>query len=128
MHSKKNASTFLYHFNQVPPSSKQTAGAYHAAEIGYVFDIKSPVFPKSRHGKQLAKTMSRTWVQFAKTGNPNKTDLPVWDAFQDESPRWMVYGKNLGTDKVAKVLEYRALNRRLERQLDSLPIEANKDF
>ena len=128
LHSKKNASTFLYHFNQVPPSSKQTAGAYHAAEIGYVFDIKSPVFPKSRHGKQLAKTMSRTWVQFAKTGNPNKTDLPVWDAFQDESPRWMVYGKNLGTDKVAKVLEYRALNRRLERQLDQLPIGANKDF
>ena len=128
LHSRKNTNTFLYYFNQVPPSSKQTAGAYHAAEIGYVFDIKSPVFPKSQQGKRLAKIMSRTWAQFAKTGNPNKTDLPVWDAFQDESAGWMVYGRDIGQDKVFKVLQYGALNRRLERQLDQLPIRANKDL
>ena len=128
LHSRKNTNTFLYYFNQVPPSSKQTAGAYHAAEIGYVFDIKSPVFPKSQQGKRLAKIMSRTWAQFAKTGNPNKTDLPVWDAFQDESPDWMVYGRDIGQDKIFKVLQYGALNRRLERQLDQLPIRANKDL
>jgi hypothetical protein len=70
--------------------------------------------------------MSQTWAQFAKTGNPNKTDLPLWDAFQDESPRWMVYGEDLGQAKISKVLQYGALNRRLERQLDQLPISANK--
>ena len=128
LHSRKNTNTFLYYFNQVPPSSKQTAGAYHAAEIGYVFDIKSPVFPKSQQGKRLAKIMSRTWAQFAKTGNPNKTDLPVWDAFQDESAGWMVYGRDIGQDKVFKVLQYGALNRRLERQLDQLPARVNKDL
>ena len=128
LHSRKNTSTFLYYFNQAPPSNKQTAGAYHAAEIGYVFDIKSPVFPKSRHGKRLAKIMSQTWAQFAKTGNPNKTDLPLWDAFQDESPRWMVYGEDLGQAKISKVLQYGALNRRLERQLDQLPISANREL
>jgi carboxylesterase type B len=72
--------------------------------------------------------MSRTWAQFAKTGNPNKTDLPVWDAFQDESPDWMVYGRDIGQDKIFKVLQYGALNRRLERQLDQLPARANKDL
>lgn len=120
LHSRKNASTFLYHFNQVPPSSKQTAGAYHAAEIGYVFDIKSPVFPKSRSGKQLAAIMSQTWAQFAKSGNPNKATLPIWDAFTDEFPRWMLYGEQLGQGTIAKEPQYRALNRRLERQLDDL--------
>ena len=120
LHSRKNDSTFLYHFNQVPPSSKQTAGAYHAAEIGYVFDIKSPVFPKSRSGKQLAAIMSQTWAQFAKSGNPNKATLPIWDAFTDEFPRWMLYGEQLGQGTIAKEPQYRALNRRLERQLDDL--------
>jgi para-nitrobenzyl esterase len=120
LHSRKNASTFLYHFNQVPPSNKQTAGAYHAAEIGYVFGIKSPVFPKSRSGKQLAAVMSQTWAQFAKSGNPNKATLPVWDPFKDEFPRWMIYGEYLGQGTIDKEPQYRALNRRLERQLDEL--------
>ena len=120
LHSRKNASTFLYYFSQVPPSSKQTAGAYHAAEIGYVFDIRSPVFPKSKAGKQLAAIMSRTWAEFAKSGNPNNPTLPIWEAFQDEFPKWMDYGEQLGQGPVDKEPQYRALNRRLERQLDVL--------
>lgn len=120
LHSRKNAGTFLYHFNQVPPSSKQTAGAYHAAEIGYVFDIKSPVFPKSKSGKQLAAIMSQTWTQFAKSGNPNKASLPIWDAFKNELPSWMIYGEYLGQGTIDKEPQYRVLNRRLERQLDEL--------
>ena len=36
---------YRYHFRAVPPSKKQTAGAFHAAEIFYVFDSALPLVP-----------------------------------------------------------------------------------
>jgi para-nitrobenzyl esterase len=32
----------------------------------------------------LENTMSSYWVNFAKTGNPNGKDLPLWEAYNKE--------------------------------------------
>ena len=123
LHAQKNPNTFLYYFNQQPPSKTQTAGAYHAAELGYVFDLRSPIFPKSKTGKQLAKTINRTWAEFARSGGPNNKTLPTWPAFVDASPQWMLYGNLVEAAPVSKESQYRVLNHRLERQLDEIKLK-----
>jgi para-nitrobenzyl esterase len=56
-------------------------GAYHAAEIQYLFNLN--VTPQPNPGlnhdqARLADAMTRYWTQFARTGNPNGVLTPVW--------------------------------------------------
>ena len=44
-HAAGGHPVYRYHFRAVPPSKKQTAGAFHAAEIFYVFDSALPLVP-----------------------------------------------------------------------------------
>ena len=38
--------------------------------------------------------MSSYWANFAKTGNPNGKDLPVWDAYNNTSKKVMMLDVN----------------------------------
>ncbi|HZS61155.1 MAG TPA: carboxylesterase family protein [Gemmatimonadaceae bacterium] len=49
--------------------AQDSLGAYHSAEIPFVFDLAKP---------PLAETMSDYWIAFAKTGDPNGDDRPRW--------------------------------------------------
>ena len=56
-------------------------GAYHAAELQYLFG--GPVFPDRLNAAQtrLSRQMVRYWLRFAATGNPNSVGSPVWPRF-----------------------------------------------
>ncbi|MGB6198380.1 MAG: carboxylesterase family protein [Candidatus Acidiferrales bacterium] len=57
-------------------------GAYHASELMYVFDNQHlRNWPWTEVDHRLADQMSGYWFNFAATGNPNGTGLPVWPAF-----------------------------------------------
>ncbi len=98
--AKSGAPTYLYHFSRTPPSKKQTLGAYHAAEIPFVFDSSEPVLGLSDDDTALTDIMVAAWTNFAKTGNPNGNGVPSWPEYKGQN--WMHFSGNTGWD-IAKL-------------------------
>jgi para-nitrobenzyl esterase len=86
---------YLYFFAQNPPAPAGQAAfpAAHAAEVPYVFNNvgELPLFPDRSDPKlagasapdlAVADQMSSYWVNFARSGDPNGSGLPMWQAHQ----------------------------------------------
>ena len=68
--------------------------SYHTSEITFV--MNSLALTETQHGngdeaKALADKMSRAWVAFARTGNPNVDGLPDWPPYTRASGATMVF-------------------------------------
>jgi para-nitrobenzyl esterase len=82
--------TFQYEFDDphapmrfLPPVSFPT-GAYHAAEIQYVFDLRGTPVPSpglAADQRRLSRTMVDYWTHFAGTGSPSSEETPNWPRF-----------------------------------------------
>ena len=80
---------YLYYFSHVPPG-EPNYGAFHSSEFGYALNnLKLWNRPFVKADYDLADQMSSYWVNFAKTGDPNGPGLPVWPAFNENSPQVM---------------------------------------
>ncbi len=98
-HAKVGLPTYVYHFSRVLDEHQgDFYGAAHGVETRYVFDT-TDTFPIIGNAKNIgvfgyrvnqsdrdyAKMLSRYWVQFAKTGDPNMSGLPGWPAVSVEN-------------------------------------------
>ena len=57
-------------------------GAYHGAEIPYVFDTHDSYMPTTDVDRDLTATIQAYWTTFAASGNPNNEHAPDWPAFE----------------------------------------------
>jgi len=87
--------SYLYHFTRVTPSKTQTIGAFHAAEIFFVFDSHSPLSGLTEEDEKLTEAMGLYWTNFAKTGDPNGGDLPSWPQYSADTDQWMTFNPSI---------------------------------
>jgi len=79
---------YYYDWLHAPPVpegryAETRRGAVHAAEIPYIFsNLEAYDWPWTAKDHALASTVSGYWLNFARTGNPNGDNLPVWPVFE----------------------------------------------
>lgn len=86
----ENNPVYIYHFDFVPPAMRERArfGAGHGSEVNYVFNTlnsRRETEEITTEEIELARIMNAYWTNFAKTGNPNGEDLPVWPIYNTYS-------------------------------------------
>ncbi|MBI4767295.1 MAG: carboxylesterase family protein [Deltaproteobacteria bacterium] len=118
--AKGGQKAYLYFFTRVPPSPKQTAGAFHAAEVPFVFNHSIPILPLTKQDLNLSELMVDYWTQFAKTGDPNASNRPEWPAVSPDSPEYMVLGDKSGRSPIERKVKYDIFNKRLLRQIEQI--------
>ncbi|MBW2051459.1 MAG: carboxylesterase family protein [Deltaproteobacteria bacterium] len=95
---KKNPKVYLYHFTRVPPIERlKPLGAFHAAEIFYVFGNLGPIIERNDTDRSLSEKMTAYWTNFAKTGDPNGEGLPLWPAYETDKDQHLELGAEIKT-------------------------------
>jgi para-nitrobenzyl esterase len=98
---KAGLPAYQYAFSRVPPRpDADKYGAYHAAEIVYVFDNVARTSLKAEPtDKRLAEAMSACWVRFAATGDPNGSNLPAWSVYDEPGEAYLEFGETIRPGK-----------------------------
>jgi para-nitrobenzyl esterase len=82
---------YRYYFTKVAPGGEKL-GAFHAAEIAYVFGSKPGWLPRDATDEALSKAMMGYWTRFAATGDPNGAGAPAWPAFSGPDEPYLDLG------------------------------------
>jgi para-nitrobenzyl esterase len=86
----KRAPAYMFQFGYVPAANRQRSpyGAGHGSEVSFVFNTLNARWGATGEAtpeeKELARIMNTYWTNFAKTGNPNGKDLPVWPLYETQ--------------------------------------------
>ena len=87
------APVYRYFFDLGSPGDKNHSaamGAFHSDDIEYVFGTldSRPEAKWRPEDRKLSDQMGQYWTNFARTGDPNGTDLPKWPTYA--APEWQV--------------------------------------
>ena len=110
--------TYLYYMDYVPPAYQiylfddpnlnlpggpRSTGAYHSGDLAYVFNNvgKTGDF-WLEEDFAMARAMSGYWTNFAKTGNPNGTNLPNWARYETQNHNTQLLSNPIKTIAGAK--------------------------
>ena len=88
------APAFNYWFTWKTPVLDNRPGAFHCAELAFVFDNTDRCAAMTGGGpgpRALAAKVSDAWVHFARSGDPNHSGLPHWPSFTAEQCPTMIF-------------------------------------
>ena len=101
--AKTSPATFVYQFDNPPPGpdGTRTEGAVHSDELRYVWGNDDPEGKWPAGDNALESTIQTYWVNFARTGDPNRPGLARWAPYR--AGRTALWFAN-GTAKAGPVL------------------------
>jgi len=87
LHTSAGHHAYFYLFERaVPGAGQRSLGSFHSLELPYVFGaFRIPTWnwlPFEATDDRLAEIVQTYWTNFAKTGNPNGSNLPEWGEFE----------------------------------------------
>ncbi len=96
---KDGASVYMYLFTWQSPVFDGKYKALHCMELPFVFDniaLANQMTGGGQEAHDLAAKMSQSWINFAKTGNPNHADLPEWPVYNATNTATMYFDTSCG--------------------------------
>jgi para-nitrobenzyl esterase len=116
--SARGVPTYLYMFSRVGEDSANRArGAYHSAEITFVFGRPRPILESAGHtpyDSTLADAMSDYWVAFAASGDPNGPPAagkwPHWPRYDRQTDSLLELGPEIAARAHVKSAVYDSLD------------------
>ncbi|MEM9314114.1 MAG: carboxylesterase family protein [Pseudomonadota bacterium] len=91
---RPGASVWQYLFSWQTPLYDGRPRAFHTSDVAFVFANTDLVDSQTGGGdrpRRLAKTVSRAWANFARTGNPNGPGVPYWPAYIGADRNTMIF-------------------------------------
>jgi para-nitrobenzyl esterase len=88
------APVYNYWFCWQTPVLDRRPGAFHCAELSFVFDNTDRCAPMTGGGpapRALAAKVSEAWLHLARHGDPNHPGLPKWPAFTASEKPVMIF-------------------------------------
>jgi carboxylesterase type B len=92
LNTAAGSKAFVYQFTHTDPNPTKGLGAYHTAEIEYVFNNLWRNWMYTNIDRQVAETMSNYWVNFAASGDPNGSGLIKWPSYDIKAEPYMEFG------------------------------------
>lgn len=92
---------WMYLFKYPARGFSGECGAFHLFEVPFVFNtlergIAVPALAGATAADHaLARVMQHTWATFARTGNPNHASLPVWEPYQPQTRRTLLFDQQI---------------------------------
>ncbi|MEO1524506.1 MAG: carboxylesterase family protein [Planctomycetota bacterium] len=112
--SGHGAPVYFYVFGRTPPfAARAGLGAFHALEIGYVFENLDAQNPRlfGATDRALSSKMSAYWRSFATSGTPNETDLPTWPRYDAKQAKYLHFDETVSVKSEYRQPEYQLLKR-----------------
>ena len=85
------ARAWVYRFDRVRPGF-ESIGAYHGAELPYMFDQHDDWLPNSEVDRRLTREMVAHWSAFVRRGDPNSESAPFWPQWRAGDSQMIRYG------------------------------------
>ena len=108
---KKGGKTWVYQFNRVRDNElAKKYGAFHGAELPYVFDTHDEWLPTNEADKELTREIQSYWLSFAQTGNPNNDDAVLWPEYDSSDDSTLIlddeiYQRSHESSEICKVMD-----------------------
>ena len=78
--------SWVYYFSRIREGQLAAKmGAYHGAELPYIFNTHDKWLPTNAKDIALGESMMDYWIQFARNGNPNSPRQQNWQPFTNSS-------------------------------------------
>jgi para-nitrobenzyl esterase len=116
--SARGVPTYVYVFSRVgDDSANRRRGAYHSAEITFVFGRPRPLQASAGttpYDSTVAEAMSDYWVAFATSGNPNGAPTagkwPRWPRYSPATDALLEIGPEIAPRTMVKRAVYDSLD------------------